>query len=71
MMGVGGSDRVASLLFSSLLFPPSTQHNNFAKREHQAVDGPLDVRFEALAPGATNTLATRQGQVELLMVSVD
>jgi hypothetical protein len=35
---------------------------------HQTVDGPLDVRFEALAPATTNTLATRRGRVELLMV---
>lgn len=34
----------------------------------QTVDGPLDVRFEAIAPGTANTLATRRGRVELLMV---
>lgn len=36
--------------------------------QQQTVDGPLDVRFEALAPGTANTLATRRGRVELLMV---
>lgn len=36
----------------------------------QTVDGPLDVRFEALAPGTSNTLTTRRGTVGLLMVSL-
>lgn len=45
-----------------------------SRRRHcqhtQTVDGPLDVRFEAIAPGTANTLATRRGRVELLMVRI-